>query len=330
MRFSKTKALIAVVFSLCVFLASALVSNADRSKEPTRYIFSIDSYGIHRLDTISDSEETIFNTEGMYGVSFSVSPSETMIALLITKRGFTPPGAHDYSVLPKNSMVFTDTDGKEITRLDENVRKFSWSPDGDAIAYITGTYREDGDIGFTTTGVFVFDLTDGSKRQIKKDFPHSPVRGYKGGGYDINWAVHDTNIYVKEFGGSLGGNYSYNTKTGRTEKVPYSGIHFSPDGKYYLALSSMEYPRLYVSSNNLEITEQAKSRLSYLPQSWMAKQEHHLVAVKVEYESSPIDMNRSEKVRAMVDERKVKQRTFSIYDVESDQVIEEWVEKPEE
>ena len=328
MKFNKTIVLIAVTFSVCVLLGSALVVNAGRNKVPTRYIFSIDSKGIHREDTTTNKKKIIFSSAGLYGVSYSLSPSDTVIAVLVTERGVVPPGAHDYSVLPKNSMVFIDLDGNEVARLDEDVRKFSWNPDGEKIAYITGTYYEGG-VGFKTTGVGIFDLKDKTKIRIKKDFPHRTIEGFIGGGIEINWARHDSNIYIRDFD-YLDGIYRYNITTGKSEKVAYHGINFSPDGKYYLAVPSMDYPRLYLSASNQEITDRAKSKLGYVPGGWLPEQSHHMLAVKVEYEPSFVDTISSDKPRVMVDDRKVKQKTFFIYDVETDQIIKEWVEKPEE
>ncbi len=331
MTLNKIMTLIPLGFCLCVFLVSSLIIGAGRNKERTRYLYSLDSKGIHTLDTKSNERKIIFDTSGLYGVSFSLSPSDTILALLVTERGVTPPGAHDYSILPKNSLVFINSEGKEIRKLNEDVRKFSWSPDGEKIAYITGTYYEGG-VGFKTTGVYIFDLRDGSKKQITKDFSYPTIehRGkeFTGGGYDLNWAVYDSNIYIQEFD-YLGGNYMYNTKTGKTEKVTYKGIYFSPDGKYYLKLSSEDYPHLYISATNQDITDQIKSRFGYLPQGWMPDQKHHMLAVKIDYEPSALDSIGSGKPKVMKKvERKIRQKTYFVYDVEKDQIIKEWIEKP--
>ena len=304
MRVNKTKTSIAIAFCLFLVLVSALIINAGQNNLSKSYVYSIDSYGIHKLDTRTDSKKVIFNTAGMYKVSFSISPSDTVIAVLITERGVVPPGEHDYSVLPKNLMVFIDPEGNEITTLDEDVRKFSWSPDGEKIAYVTGTYDEDK--GFMSTGLYLFDLTDGSKRQIA---PRA---------YYVNWAVFDSCIYYEGF--------KYDPTTGKTEKTSYHGINFSPDGKYYIALSSMEYPRLYISASNEEITDQVKLKLGYVPRSWMPQEKHHLHAVKIDYEPRSEDTVTSGRPLAMIKvERKVIQKTFFIYDVETDQIIKEWM-----
>jgi WD40 repeat protein len=328
MRGNKIEMSISVAVCLGMFLVSSLIINAGRNEGRTPYVYSLDSRGLQRLDTERNERKVIFDTSGLYQVSFSISPCETVIAVLVTERGVVPPGAHDYSTPPKNSLIFISPEGKQIAKLDEDVRKYAWSPDGDKISYITGTYYEGG-VGFKTTGVYFFDLKDRSKKQINKDFPHPTMKDYEGGGYGINWAVHDSNIYIQEFE-YLGGNYRYNTKTGKTEKVPYKGIHFSPDGKYYLALSSMEYPRVYMSSTNEEITERVKSRLGDVPWNWIEDQEHHMLAVKVDFEPSALDSIGPGKPKAMKKvERKIRQKTYFVYDVEKDQMIKEWVEKPE-
>jgi len=325
MRINKTKASIGFIFCLCLLLVFTLIINADRNTTHRAYVYSIDSKGIHRLNTKTNEEKIIFDTAGLYKVSFSLSPSDAIIAVLITERGVTPPGEHDYSILPRNSLIFINPEGKRIAKLDDDVREYVWSPDGDKIAYITGTYRE-GKM-FKTTGVYIFDLRDGSKKQITKDFPHPTMKDYIGGGYDINWAVHDSNIYIQEFE-PLGGNYRYNTKTGKTEKVPYKGIHFSPDRKYYLVLLSEDSPHLYVTATNQEITEQVTSRFGYLPQSWIQDRKHHMLAVKVDYEPSALDSIGPGKPKVWKKvERKIRQKTYFVYDVEKDQIIKEWTEK---
>ena len=329
--------LLAALVAIIVFASSTKIAKYVYFGGPD-YFWKIskeilDKKRLYRLDVNTNEKKLVYQAEEDFILEISVAPSDTLIALLVMQEGVTPPDTFDYTVLPKNSIVFINPEGKQIAKLDEDVRKFSWSPEGEKIAYIIGTYYEGG-VGFKTTGVWIFNLRNGSKKEIKKDFPHPTIKDLKGkdiegGGYDITWAVHDSNIYIQEFE-YLGGNYMYNTKTGKTEKVAYKGIHFSPDGKYYLALSSMEYPRVYVSSTNEEITEQVKSRLGDVPWNWIPDQKHHMLAVKVDYEPSALDSIGPGKPKAMKRvERKIRQKTHFVYDVEKDQIIKEWVEKPE-
>jgi hypothetical protein len=140
--------------------------------------------------------------------------------------------------------------------------------------------------------------------------------------------MHDSNIYIQDFN-YLGGVYRYNTKAGTSEDVQYHGIDFSPDGKYYLSIIPEDDTYLYHAASNENITDRVKSRFGYLPQSWIPEEDHHLLVVKVEYEPSPIDIIKNDKPRVyLAKDRKIRQKTFYIYDVDQDQITKEWIEKP--
>lgn len=315
---------IIIVFCLCLFLLHSVISKIGVNRTPLSYLYFIDSKGIHRLDTASNEEKVVFYTEGFYEASFSVSPSDTVIALLVTKEGVTPPGEHDYSVLPRNSVIFITPDGKEVVKLEEDVRELSWSPDGEKIAYITGTYYEGG-VGFKTTGVWIFDLKDQSKKQIKKDFPHPSVKGFEGGGYEIKWAKHDNNIYIKDFN-YCGGIYRYNTKVGKSEQVKYKGIDFSPDGKFYISeqFGDSIPQRLYVSDSNLEITNRLEKRFGSDIQNagfyWVFQKGHLIHLIK----KQPVTKTEKKaKVEVATAANQVPAAHNVIYDVEKDKVLKE-------
>lgn len=297
-------------FTAIVLIAVISIAIGIYGFDNSNYLFSINSNGIHRLDLKNNSKELFFNTLGMYGVSFTVSPTLGNMAILITQRGFTPPGEHDFSILPKNYLIFTDDSGNKISRLNKDIRKFSWSPDGRKIAFIAGPYRES-DIGFRTTGVGIFNLNDTSRTQITKDFPHDTVRGYIGGGYEINWAKHDSNIYIREFD-KLGGIYRYNTKLGKSEQVPYLGINFSPDGKYYI-----EGAQLYLTATNEEITQQLIERFgpewphSRVGLYWVFDKGHCLRVLRQTTEAVKVSEKRWENPSVH----------HVLYDVENDEVV---------
>ncbi len=314
-----------VVFGscLCVMLLTFLVASISGDNESSLQLYSIDKHGIHKLNVRTGAKSVTYNTAGMYMVSFSLSTSDTVIAVLITKRGITPPGEHDYSVLPKNSLVFIDQDGNEIATLDEDVRKFSFSPDGEKVAYITGTYYEGG-VGFKNTGAGIFNLTHRSKIQIQKDFPHKTLRGRESWGYEINWARHDSNVYIQDFG-YLDGIYRYNTKIGKSEKVDYKGIDFSPDGKYYKEIVVGEGEagiNVYKTATNEDITSQLISRFgpewSLVSLSWVFDKGHCLHVVNHSLERVKIGKFNSGKDKWG---NPVKHNV--LYDVEEDRVVKE-------
>lgn len=309
------------VFFLCLVMLSTVVSRIMSADTSAFHLYSIDPKGIHRSDADGQSQKTILNTSEMYGVSFSVAPSDTLIAILITERGVVPPGTGSYSVLPRNWLLLIDRNGKEITRLDDNVRKFSWSPDGERIAYITGTYYEGG-VGFMTTGVWIFDLRDESKIRIEKDFPHEAIDGFIGGGFEINWAQHDTNIYIEDFD-YLDGIYRYNIIAGKSEKVGHQGITFSPDGQFYLAslTECSSGIRVFRTATHEEITDQIDARfgggVSDQSMNWVFDQGHLAHYFKEEYKFA------SENDRQLGRASSSKIAYNVLYDVEKDEIVKE-------
>ena len=276
-----------------------------------------DKKRLYRHDVSTNERKMIYETHKALITDIRVSSSDTIIALVVKEGGVTPPGEHDYSVLPKNSLVFIDVYGNEITTLDDDVRKLSWSPDGEKIAYIAGTYYEGG-VGFKTTGVYIFDLRDKTKKQIKKDFPFEPLRGFEGGGYEINWARHDSNIYIRDFS-YLGGIYRYDTTTGKSEKADYKGIDFSPDGMYYKAI---EGTHVYLTATNEDITSQLIAKFgpewSRVALAWVFDKGHCLHVVNHILEPVVIGKFSSGKDRWGYP---VKHNV--LYDVEEDRLVKE-------
>jgi hypothetical protein len=53
-----------------------------------------------------------------------------------------------------------------------------------------------------------------------------------------------------------------------------------------------------------------------------------MMVVKVEYEPSPLGTIKSDRPRVRIDDRKVKQKAFFVYDVDKDQIVKEWIENP--
>lgn len=301
------KYLVIIMMTVALFTSSLFLWGTPQEKHLLFRTPNNNRIYVYNLQT--NEEEILHESkEDIYFHDLQVSPTGKFVSAIQTRRGVTPPGAHDFSVLPRNSLILMTPEGKQPRKLDEDVRKFSWSPDGEKIAYITGTYYEGG-VGFKTTGVWIFDLKDQSKKQIKKDFPHPSVRGFEGGGYEIKWAKHDTNVYIRDFD-YLDGIYRYNTRTGKSEKVDSKGINFSPDGKYYI-----EGVHLYLTSTNEDITPKLKQRFgqewSRIALDWVFNEGHCLHLVK-------------QKARQEEDGRWVYPTVHNvIYDVEKDEILKE-------
>jgi len=225
----------------------------------------------------------------------SVSPNRKFIA------GIEPQD----SITNTNRLQIISSEGEVIYSIDDDVRKFSWSPDGEKIAYITGTYEEDK--GFISTGLYIFSLKDGSKKQIA---PRA---------YHVNWATFDSCIYYEGF--------KYNPVTGKMEETQYHGINFSPDGRYYTTTIPEVGFKVYFTETNQPVTERFSARfkdLRFMP-TWAPDHDHCLQIKEVDFIVDPIIPGKRGGIIVGV-----KQKKYTIYDIETDQIIKEWTEKPEE
>lgn len=263
------------------------------------------------VNTDTGEIKRIYHSDKYWTHTLTVSPNNKYIAFIEeTKPEYKRDG---YEVAPQYCLVIIDDSGKLISRIERDVKKYVWSPDGEKIAFLT--FRPcDPDYAYKCpSGAWVFDINTSETIKIRDRASQ------------VNWAIFDSAVYLFDYRTVI----RWNPRSKELDSTGYKGIYFSPDGKYYLALSSEDYPHLYVSSTNQEITNRVKTRFGYLPRGWMSDQKHHMLAVKVDYEPTPEDTISSGRPRAMVKgERKIIQKTFFIYDVEKDQVIKEWIEKP--
>ncbi len=300
----------------------ALINTA--SVEPTRF-FSKGGTAIYK-QTDRNAEIPIYKiADGFIGERNVVAaPRSNLIAVIQTSRVPETPGAKEYLVPYKNELVIIDTTGTVVRQTHDDVQKCVWSPDGRKLAYITGAYSEEG-FGFKPNGIYILDIESGITAQVTKEFPHPSQQGNPGGGYDLNWAAFDSNLYIQEYP-SAGGNYVYKPSTGKTYPVPYKGIHFSPDGKFYLALSSEEDPHLYITSSSEDITTRAGERLGYNLGGWASDRPHHLLATRIGNDQETTDSTGRGSPRAFkTDISATEQKTYLLYDVEKDQIVKEWI-----
>jgi len=273
--------------------------------------FSSDPKNIYIENQKTGERRVIYTSQKESIDMLTLSPSRELIAAIEPLDETT------------NTLLIISTEGKAIHSISDNVRRYDWNPDGDKIAYITGEYREG---GFKPDSIYIFDLTTKEKLPITKDFPHPRVERYDGPGFNLKWAVHDGNLYIKDFD-YVGGNYLYDPGTGKTRPVSHHGIEFSPDGKFYCDRGGESIPRIFVTATDEDISERIKARFGRLSTGWISGYPHHLRAVRTEYESDTND-DKKHGVVWVKGTRKVLQKTYYLYDVELDQIIDERIEKP--
>lgn len=151
----------------------------------------------------------------------------------------TPDGSRREHRLYENEVLWVvDRVGHPVRRV-ERVRRFTWSPDGAAVAYVVGDYYEGG-VGFADPETFVLDVASGRTREIAD------------GGVDLHWAAHDGALYVERLGAPV---LRYDPRTDAVEATELAGIHFSPDGSLYYAATREGLPfRLFRTTDHHEIT----------------------------------------------------------------------------
>jgi hypothetical protein len=279
-----------------------------------------DKNRLYRMDLTTGKTRMIYEAGADYLDSIKVSPSDTIIALLVSYAGVTPPGEHDYSVLPRNLLVFVDPEGNEIATLDEDVRSFSFSPEGERVAYIAGTHHEGG-LGFHATGVGIFDLRRLQKTPIVRDFLEDTAQNRESTGHDVTWARHDSLIYVRDFG-YRSGNYRYDPRLGKSERVNCYAVDFSPDGEFYIQqpVEGLDL-RVFRTSTNEDVTERMKRRSSgypgYIRIEWVFDRGHLAHFLTHSFTFDPTDQRRWRPATS------TNVADNALYDVERDEVVAE-------
>ena len=141
-------------------------------------------------------------------------------------------------------LVVLDRWGGLVVDPIDFVRDHVWSPNGDKIAYITGTYYEGG-MGFVSTGTWILDLELRTRSKIYS------------GGWDLSWAEWDGRLYIGEISGQPANVLRYNTagEEPRMEITTHQGMYFSPNGEYYFDPGREGEPaRLFQTEGDRELT----------------------------------------------------------------------------
>jgi len=257
----------------------------------------LDKRNIYIFNKATSEKKIIYQTPKSYVDQISISPNREFIAAIETDEK------------AKNNLVVIKANGELVKAINQDVRKYCWSPEGNKIAFITGGYSEDGK-GFLSDGVYVFDI---ASSQLKQIAPRA---------YYINWVAFDSSIYYYESKNV----FRYDPVAAETEETPYRGVNFSPDGQYYTTSSPEQPYQVYSTKTNQAVTDRlfATFKDSTIRPSWVPDQKHQLLVVRTDYELAPSDSG-EQKVKKILG---IKQARYAIYDIEEDEIIKEWIEKP--
>ena len=181
---------------------------------------------LHLTDMASGRRRELYRTESGRIFDFKVSPTGSMIAVTaqLLENGVDPQAAtakvHNRMMFEKTTLHIIGVAGNEIDAIDD-VRQFSWSPDGRQLAYVTGDYRG-GYEDYGNSRTWIWDLADKSKKEISRR------------GYYVNWVAFDSRIYLWEKTAGVAGKvYAYDPVAGALVETPHKSIYFSRTGDYY-------------------------------------------------------------------------------------------------
>jgi len=177
---------------------------------------------LYKIDVNTGKEKVLFQTQKS-GISKScISPNSKYISLIETEWLKNAPGHNE------TQLIIIDTTGNVISTISQ-VRAYTWNPDGNKIAYITGKYGPGGleGIGFNPDdNVNIIEVNNQQQKDVIQS--HQP--------YGLNWLSIDNQnrLYIM---GRAHNAYRkivyYDSNKKQTIKANVMGINFSPDGKYY-------------------------------------------------------------------------------------------------
>ncbi len=289
----------------------ASVLRYQRASGKTQELYRPDKYSIHEL-TVSPNNK--------YIAAINISEREVM------PDSVEAPYLYGLMVLHGN--------GELAHRLDMDVRRYVWSPDGKQIAFLTFAPCRKTYWWSCPTGAWILDVETSEVTKISE------------GAMEINWAAFDGAIYLYEHPRlyERGRVMRWDPVSGELQPTDYHDIYFSPDGKYYLSLWKDEArpTRLYdATSNELIYDLVVQERSLYgdtavpfpeklgsvfncdqfkAPWGWVFNKGHYLMFSK---EESTVETEGSGPVKRIVS-KTIHSLTHSIYDVEQGRVIKQF------
>lgn len=200
--------------------------------------YNIDDFDvIYKIDLKDSTREVIYRGVNLRMDKLTLSPDYKYIAAIKGSGSF---------IKTNEMLIITKDEGKEVVTFKDDIRKYTWSPDGGKIAYITGEDIESR--GLNSTGVWVYDIAKNEKKKVAvkaNDIEWLPI----GDIYVIDYEKK----YDKKKKGEIIYNslvYSYKDKVNKEHKL--KGVKFSLDGKYSI-LVSPQYGDITADENSMRI-----------------------------------------------------------------------------
>jgi dipeptidyl aminopeptidase/acylaminoacyl peptidase len=186
--------------------------------EAQQYLIRSDKglHTLYKLDYKGGSENKISYSPDSKFIYIAVSPDKKFISATLAKKNRN--NLNDYH------LIILDKYGKEWLRINKNVQRYEWSPDGAYLMFITGEDREEG-IGFLPDGLYILNVSTKEIQEISFEGFHP---------YRLHWLQTDdeNSGYMRAISSDPELKIvKYNINKRRFEKTEAKGIHFSPDGE---------------------------------------------------------------------------------------------------
>lgn len=309
-----------------VFPRGMLVLLADSIKNSSKpLLVSFRNEQVYRMDIATNEETPIFKPRYKWHQVLTVSPNDTLFAFIEKKPGefHSEESSRQgrYDVWPEAFIRVVSRNGSLLHTLEDGMR-YTWSPDGNKIAFITFDIK-DADLTYRyPTGLWIFDTMSGEKKKVAASARR------------IKWAEFDNNLYFTQYSAAV---LRYNTERAMVESTVYRGIDFSPDGKYYFVpydpVAERKRQIYNTDTNEILLNEHQLQFTQYVTQGaiikivdWIKKSNSYLLVRATMYEGPPA-VKVSDKFSLLQADKGNSIINF-IYDVETRQVIKEFERPP--
>lgn len=292
-----------ILFLIWIFSFSA---GSNFAQPQTLFVKLAENNQVLKFDTITETSNSIYQSKKYSIQDLSVSPDNHYIALLEISKGIVED--REFSVLPNNTLTILNRSGKTSFSFDDNVRVYTWKPDGKEIAYVTGSYYEGG-IGFIPENLYWVDLSSGNKQKINGiSYP-----------YQIYWSAKENVLYIKNLYDINGKRiFKFDFYTKELTPTDYYDIHFSPNEEYYIHFPDQIDPnfKLYQTISNEDITNQLDPDFGY-PLKWIFLEGAYLLFEK---KTTPTETSGNAPVQ-VIKNRRIKNLYYTIYNVKEKLVV---------